>query len=70
MNLYLILTGEAEYDTYDSFIVNDKNEEEATKWTPYNKKQDKVIKYPVIIHIGKSNKDLKVGVVIASFNAG
>ena len=75
MNLYLIQTTEKGYDTYDSFVVNEKNDEEAKKWHPssYDKGQKTIENYPhirSITLIGKSIKDSEKGCVIASFNAG
>ena len=71
MNLYLIQTTEKGYDTYDSFVVNEKNEEQAKKWHPSSYKT--IENYPhirSITLIGKSIKDSEKGCVIASFNAG
>lgn len=71
MKLYLITTNDIGYDTFDSFIVNEKNEKEAKKWTPTDRKENFPTSYCASITcIGKSDKNLKSGVVLASFNAG
>jgi len=77
MNLYLIITTQVEYDTYDSYVVCEKNEEEAKKWFPTtqgdNDQEKSNRDYPFIKGIeliGKSVKGLKKGCIIGSYNAG
>lgn len=81
--LYLYLLEQSvnnDYDTYDSCIVAAETEEEARHIRPYlsgdwnddypftswvKDPKDVTVKY-----IGKASKDIKKGVILASFNAG
>lgn len=60
------------YDTYDSIIVCAENKEEARKfffdddaWVSFDQIDKIEVEY-----IGEASKDIKKGVILASFNAG
>lgn len=81
MNIYLLSQEiNFDYNTYDSCIVCAENEDEARNihpdenygwesviksWVQENEK-DKI----TVELIGKANKNIKKGVILASFNAG
>lgn len=77
MNLYLISqTEDNDYDTYDSAIVCARSEKEARQIHPGGRKWGEAYGWcrsPEAVSvekIGKADNGVKVGVVLASFNAG
>jgi len=79
MKIFLVSQNENnDYDTYDSFVCYAKSKEQArnmlpskfakwgTSFSTWASSSNKVnVKY-----LGKTKKDVKAGVILASFNAG
>ena len=66
--LFLILTDQNGWDTYDSGVFCAWTEKEALEMVIQRMGED--YKNSTIQEIGKANKDLDIGEIVSSFNAG
>jgi len=66
--LFLVQTDQRGWDTYDSAVFCAWTEKEALELTIRRMGQD--YEHSTVKEIGKANKDLEVGEVVSSFNAG
>jgi len=68
-NLYLIITNQSGYDTYDSAVYCAYTEKEAIKMSENRMSYSNEYKNTAEL-IGTPKEDLEVGEIVSSFNAG